>query len=257
MPDAQLSPARLDWLRGFVERGPAPLFATVSGAHLYGFESSDSDFDLRGAFVLPTREVLALSEPEETTTLLDVIDGVELDWVAHDVRKFARMMTRRNGYVLEQLYSPLVVSGGPWLDELRSIGEGCIVKHLHHHYRGFANGQRRLLPKENTVKRLLYCYRVLLTGAHVLRTGRVESNFEVLLADQPVEGLPELIARKREGAEKGKLGASEAETHTDRLDALEAKLHEAFERSTLPEKVTSWEALNDFVVRARLELGGE
>jgi uncharacterized protein len=27
-----------------------PLFATVSGAHLYGFASPDSDIDLRGAY---------------------------------------------------------------------------------------------------------------------------------------------------------------------------------------------------------------
>ncbi len=33
---------------------PYPLvFATVSGAHLYGFPSIDSDFDLRGVHVLP------------------------------------------------------------------------------------------------------------------------------------------------------------------------------------------------------------
>lgn len=33
-------------------QGPAPIFATVSGAHLYGFASPDSDVDLRGAFML-------------------------------------------------------------------------------------------------------------------------------------------------------------------------------------------------------------
>ena len=32
------------------------LFATVSGAHLYGFPSPDSDWDLRGCHLLPARE---------------------------------------------------------------------------------------------------------------------------------------------------------------------------------------------------------
>ena len=42
-------------------RHPYPLlFATVSGAHLYGFPSPDSDFDLRGVHVLPLREVVGL-----------------------------------------------------------------------------------------------------------------------------------------------------------------------------------------------------
>ena len=42
---------KLPWLQGIVDQGPKPLFATISGAHLYGFESKDSDYDLRGAFV--------------------------------------------------------------------------------------------------------------------------------------------------------------------------------------------------------------
>ena len=49
-----------------VKSGPCPLFATVSGAHLYGFPSPDSDVDLRGAFVLPVPALLRLGEPQET-----------------------------------------------------------------------------------------------------------------------------------------------------------------------------------------------
>jgi len=36
------------------------LFATISGAHLYGFSSPDPDFDLHGAHVLLTPERLLL-----------------------------------------------------------------------------------------------------------------------------------------------------------------------------------------------------
>jgi len=39
------------------------LFATISGAHLYGFPSPDSDFDLRGAHVLPLGRVIGLESP--------------------------------------------------------------------------------------------------------------------------------------------------------------------------------------------------
>ncbi len=169
-------------LRGVVRSGPAPLFATVSGAHLYGFPSPDSDVDLRGAFVLPLREVLGLRQSVETLTI-SRDEGIQVDWVAHDVRKFVHLMTGRNGYVLEQVFSPLVVLGGPWLDELRELGRGCITRNLYHHYRGFAHNQRQALAKEGaTVKDLLYAYRVLFTGIHVLRSGQVEAN---LLAHAP------------------------------------------------------------------------
>lgn len=238
-----------------VERGPRPLFAAVSGAHLYGFPSPDSDVDLRGAFVLPVPDLLRLHEPEETVTITQVYDGVQVDWVAHDLRKFARLMTRRNGYVLEQLYSPLVVYGGPRLDELRVIGRGCITRHLYHHYRGFAHNQLKLLAgPAPTVKQLLYAYRVLLTGILVLGTGEVEANLRVLTQHYPVPGINELMERKIAGAEHGEVQPSELPGHLGELGRLENDLAVAFEKSTLPEEPTTLPALDDFIVRMRLEL---
>jgi len=46
---------------------PYPLlFATISGAHLYGFPSPDSDVDLRGVHVLPLSKVVGLEVVDET-----------------------------------------------------------------------------------------------------------------------------------------------------------------------------------------------
>jgi len=46
-------------LHRIVAAQPYPLlFATISGAHLYGFPSPDSDFDLRGAHVRPLEKVV-------------------------------------------------------------------------------------------------------------------------------------------------------------------------------------------------------
>lgn len=48
-------------VRDTVTSHPYPLlFATISGAHLYGFPSSDSDYDLRGVHVLPLAQVAGL-----------------------------------------------------------------------------------------------------------------------------------------------------------------------------------------------------
>ncbi len=247
---------KLPWLQRAIRQGPTPLFATISGAHLYGFESADSDYDLRGAFVAPLEHVLRLRKPDETISILERRDGLELDWVMHDLSKFALLMTRRNGYVLEQLFSPLVIHGGPWLEELRVIAEGCVVRHLYHHYRGFASNQRKLLDNgEETLKRLLYCYRVLLTGIHVLRSGEIESNLPALLEAQHLPEVARLIERKKAGQEKGHLADGEAAAHRATLDSLQAQLDEAFERSPLPKEVTSLDALDDYIIRARLELG--
>src|SRR5690606_9933733 len=106
------------------------------------------------------------------TITIESKSPIDLDWVAHDIRKFARLMTNDNGYVLEQLYSPLVVVTGAAHEELKHLGRGCITRPCARHYQGFARGRRkRLLEPEPTVKHLLYAYRVFLTGIHLMRSG--------------------------------------------------------------------------------------
>lgn len=98
-------------LKPILEDGPTPLFATISGAHLYGFASADSDVDIRGSFVLPIDAVLGLESREETWEVSRVIDGLEVDWVAHDARKFITMMTKKKRL---RARTTLLASGGPW-----------------------------------------------------------------------------------------------------------------------------------------------
>jgi predicted nucleotidyltransferase len=239
-------------LASVARRGPEPVFATVSGAHLYGFASADSDVDLRGAYLLPAREMLGLKKPRETFTSEDTTT-IDLDWVAHDLRKFARMMTQHNGHVLEQLFSPLVVVTTPAHRELLELGHGCVTRGTVRHYQGFARGRRqRLHAPEATVKHLLYAYRVLLSGIHLMRTGEVISNLTSLNERFRMPEVDSLVQRKQAGAEHMSLGEAELAACDKHLDRLEAELERAYERSSLPEEATTAAALDDFVVRQRL-----
>jgi len=156
---------------------PYPLlFVTISGgAHLYGFPSPDSDYDLRGIHILPVPEVVGLNLGRETIEVSEVREELEIDLVTHDIKKFFSLLLKKNGYVLEQLYSPLVIHTTPEHEELKVIATGCITRHHSHHYLGFAQTQWRLFEKEQPprVKPLLYIYRVLLTGIHLMQTGVV------------------------------------------------------------------------------------
>src|SRR4029079_1507087 len=81
------------------------LFATISGAQLYGFPSPDSDYDLRGVHLLPLEDVVGLKTGQETVEKSGIHDGLEIDLVTHDAKKFFGLMQRKNGYVLEQVFS--------------------------------------------------------------------------------------------------------------------------------------------------------
>jgi predicted nucleotidyltransferase len=227
------------------------LFATVSGAHLYGFPSRDSDVDLRGAHLLPPQALVGLREPEETRSRMWDKDGIELDLVTHDLRKFARLMLRRNGYVLEQLLSPLVVHTTAVHAELVALAPDVLTRHHAHHYRGFAGTQWRLYEKTRELKPLLYTFRVLLTGIHLMRTGRVEAHLPTLLdAVAAPSYLPALIEAKAE-AEHGGADLAPERAAAD-IQALHAVLDAAQAGTALPDETGAHDALHDLVVRARL-----
>lgn len=177
-------------LKRIVAEQPYPLlFATISGAH-----------------VLPLDAVVGLEVRDETVQDSRVIEGLEMDIVSHDVQKFFGLLLKKNGYVLEQLFSPLIVRTTPEHEELKAIARGCITKHHSHHYFGFAETQWKLFLKGEPetvaavcdrrtdgadtaplqaksvrrVKPLLYVYRILLTGIHLMRTGEIQANLVTL-----------------------------------------------------------------------------
>ena len=183
-----------------------------------------------------------------------IYDGLEIDLVTHDVKKFFGLMLKKNGYVLEQLLSPLIVFTSPEHEELKTIAASCITRHHAHHYFGFAETQWKLFQKAEPphVKPLLYVYRVLLTGIHLMRTGQVEANLVHLNEDAHLPYLSDLIARKTGGPELGRLEAADLPFYEKEYERLRANLQIAFEASALPETPSAAAALNDLLVRVRL-----
>ena len=239
-----------------IDEQPFPLlFATLSGAHLYGFPSPDSDFDLRGVHVLPLREIAGLYEGRETIEITKIENGLELDLVTHDAKKFFNLLLKKNGYVLEQLFSPLILKTSNTHHELKEIAKSCITKYHAHHYFGFAATEWKLFEKENPhrVKPLLYVFRVLLTGIYLMKTGEIEANLVTLNENVfKLPYLPELIVRKLEGAEKGTLDDADLEFYRKEYERLRGELQTAFEQSSLRETPNGKDALNDLLVHLRL-----
>ncbi|NJM67841.1 MAG: nucleotidyltransferase [Acaryochloris sp. RU_4_1] len=234
---------------------PYPLlFATISGAHLYGFPSADSDYDLRGVHILPLTEVIGLQIGPETCEISTNQAGIELDLVTHDLKKFMGLLLKRNGYVLEQLYSPLIVHSTPEHEELKAIATHCITRHHSHHYLGFARSQWRLFMKDSPqrVKPLLYVFRVLLTGIYLMQTGKIEANLRLLNETLQLSYIPDLIAQKLSGLEQSVLTDADVVFYQQEYERLIQQLESASQASTLSENPTAAADLSDLLVRVRL-----
>jgi hypothetical protein len=240
-----------------IEQHPYPLiFATISGAHLYGFPSPDSDYDLRGVHRLPLEQVVGLKTGPTTIEKSGVHDGLEIDLVTHDAAKFFGLVLKKNGYVLEQIFSPLIVQTSPEHGELKAIAADCVTRHHVHHYLGFAATQWKLFEKEQPprVKPLLYVYRVLLTGLHLMRTGEVQANLTQLNQSEKLPHIADLIERKAAGPEKGRLEAADFEFHQREYERLCEKLRVAASTSDLPDTPRGSAALHDLLLRIRLKI---
>lgn len=210
--------------------------------------------DLRGVHLLPAADLVGLREPEETRSRAWVHDGVEMDLVTHDLRKFVRLMLRRNGYVLEQLLSPLVAHTTQLHAELTALAPAVLTRHHAHHYRGFARTQWRLHEKNGQLKPLLYTYRVLLTGIHLMRSGAVVADLAELSETVPEAParLAELIEAKTEAEHRTAGGIADRCQVADEVALLHSVLDTAQESSGLPAQPTGYDALHDLLVRARL-----
>ena len=240
-------------LEGVCGEFPHPLvFATLSGTHLYGFASPDSDYDVRGCHTLPTEAVVGLEDPNETEERIAVEGGIEIDLVSHDLRKFCRLLLRRNGYVLEQLLSPHIVQTSSTHDELKSLAPRIATRHHAHHYLGFARSQWRMFEQEPTVRAVLYVYRVLLTGIYLMESGEIQAHLPTLLEEYPQSSVAELIAAKTSGAEKMSLPGADVHHHATSFQRLLGYLEEARDRSSLPATSNAQAELNDLLVRSRI-----
>jgi len=243
-----------DRLRRVADAQRRPLvFATVSGSHLYGFPSADSDHDLRGVHLLPLDELIGLDPGPDTISIAERSDEGGLELVSHDLRKFARLLLRPNGYVLEQLLSPLVVSSSALHEELVALAPGCVTRHHAAHYLGAAANQRALLGAEDPprLKPLLSEFRVLMTGIHLLRSACIETDLRLLNAEFQIPYLPELIEQKRPKEQSAVADDHDLARYEADCDHLRRELAEAAVVTDLPDAPTARRQLADLVVRAR------
>jgi uncharacterized protein len=102
------------------------------------------------------------------------------------------------------------------------------------------------------LKVLLYVFRVLMTGIHLMRTGEVEANLVRLNGEFRIPYIDELIEVKRTQGEHATLADGNLERFHAGRERLSGELQEASAASDLPDEPAAFDALNDFVVRLRL-----
>lgn len=246
----------LDVGRRFIAASPvpgAPLQCGVTGSHDYGFSSPDSDLDLKGIYLAPTRRLLGLGRPPESFERLVDFEGTECDLTLTEAGKALQLLVSGNGNLIERLLSGFQLYPGPELAQLQDLARGAVSKRFSRHYQGFFRGmckehERAEKPRAKT---LLYAYRVALTGIHLFRTGELIADLRRLAPELGYPDALSLIRIKVEGAEKGAVTPEIDAHHRAAWPALEADLQRAVETSPLPEAAGNEAACEDWLVSLR------
>lgn len=220
-----------------------PVFISVSGAHLYGFESHNSDLDLRGCHLPVGDEFLRYSHQKDTFEKFwdnSPYFENELDIVSHSLLKYIHLISKQpNGYIMEQLFSPLVVITTELHQALQNLSKSTISKELSLHFGGFYKNQKRLAEshKLKEVKLVLYQARIIVSSAYLARTGQIQSNLilannEVKIFDQ--SKISELVEIKKNGEKNNFPELELKEYWLNELKTKEVLIEAEFQKSSLP-----------------------
>ena len=188
------------------------LYACESGSRAWGFESVDSDYDVRFLYARPPHWYVSIDLERKPDTIERPAEG-SLDLAGWDLRKALALLRKSNPPLLEWLGSPIVYrerfSVAAKLRELRPV---CYSRRAcMHHYLNMARGNYRefLRGPEVPRKKYLYVLRPVLAVLWIERNlGVVPTEFEKLvdrLIDPGVlrNGIAELLKAKRAGCELG------------------------------------------------------
>jgi hypothetical protein len=202
------------------------LYAVESGSRAWGFESRDSDYDVRFIYARAALDYLRIRPARDVIEL--PIAG-DLDVNGWDIVKALNLFRSSNPTLLEWLRSPIVYrEQGAFAESLRALTmESVSKRRMGYHYLSMAGGQFRDYidgRSEVSSKKYLYALRPLLCLNWITQYGTppptaVKEMIPALsLPAAVLDRLNELIARKMSGGEVGLGPADEVLTGYCRIE---------------------------------------
>ena len=175
---------RLDLLED--EHNVRVLYACESGSRAWGFESPDSDYDVRFIYAHPSYWYLSI-DIESKRDVIEVPIEDDFDLAGWDIRKALALFRKSNPPLYEWLHSPIVYrTSSPFASRLLQLTERYYnLTSARYHYLSMATSNyRSYLTRESIIlKKYLYVLRPLLAVNWIeADKGIVPMEFETLVA---------------------------------------------------------------------------
>lgn len=220
------------------------ILKVIVGSQAHGLATSESDYDYRGVFVMPTEKILSIGG---ITTETRWMEG-ENDDTQWELGKFLTMATKSNPTVLECFLAPTVSLGGGASE--RDARFGAELRELFPYvwnsvdvmnaFIGYGHNQRKKFFDLKDVRPHKYAVaylRTLYQGWELLTTG----TFTVKISDTAIG--PTLKKWKQKDYLPGEV--------IQFCLTWEENVRDAFEKNT--RKETDLRPINDFILKVRKE----
>ena len=190
-----------------VENNVTVLYAVESGSRAWGFESRNSDWDVRFIYVPKLEWYLRVDNQRD---VIELMDG-DLDFSGWELRKTLMLLKKSNPSLLEWLKSPIIYYAD---EDFRERIQGVMSEffnpiasmyHYNHLYKG--NDEHYLQREECSMKRFLYYLRGVLACQWIERYSTQPPVLFAELVDALVDDeeikrkIGELIRLKKDGEE--------------------------------------------------------
>ena len=212
------------------------ILRVLIGSRAHGTHNDNSDYDYRGVFVVPTKEILSLgSKPQQTSW----IEGKNDD-TSYEIGKFLMMATKCNPNVLEMFFAPVIRSEGLGIELRELFPHVWNSKDAFNAFRGYGANQRKKFfedKDERAHKFLAAWLRTTWQAIQLFNTGKVPVNF---FSTSIYNDLLEIRSGNYKKAEK-----------LDLIFSLDRTLEEVYK--DFPEKLTNMDKVNEFLLKVRDE----
>ena len=234
------------------ERKRRHLVIALTGAHAYGFPSPDSDLDLKGVHVEPTRRLVGLDRVESHGSRFEIIEGVEIDYASNEIGQVLLGLCKGFGSYYERILGMWQLRSASEHATLAELAQRSFSRRVHARYHGFASSQYKdaTATPTPTAKKILYVLRTALTGAHLLATGRLVTDLTALVDDYGFSFARELLEVKRTGERAPLPEAVAARWIKESARAFEI-LDQARDRSPLPDEAPNRPDLEAWLIELR------
>jgi predicted nucleotidyltransferase len=177
----------------------------LAGSHGYGLAHSESDIDVRGFFVMPTRELLALKYEVDRDPRPSQLKDAEADVTLDEVGRFLLHAREARPNVFEVLWAPQIHSTAT-SQLILDNRDAFLSQRIRDSYGGFAGSQKRKAVEgvagtsrpAKRAKHVRHMFRLMYQGLQLLQTGTMDYR----LPQQEVERIRELEALDDQALER-------------------------------------------------------